>query len=291
MQFVVLRDVDMSDNNMYRNLLIGYIAGIGHSGSTLTDLLLGTQPTVASFGELKNLDDVRLGRLADGRCTCGAKLADCILWQPVLAALQKMGHSAAAVGLDHSDFDRANSLIFRELRRLSGCSILIDSSKSTKRLKRLIALPDDDIEVRIIHVVRDGRAVAYSNTRKGRVFSDWMKRWKDSNREIEKIASSGTPCLRVRYEDLVANPNGTLHAIMEFLDAAPNYGINLDWAGRLRHNIGGNRMRVGESSTIVADTEYLTALPDNDWADAWRIAGGMLEKYGYNRDREEVENN
>ena len=34
---------------------IGYIVGSGHSGSTLTDLLLGTHPEIEGLGEVKRL--------------------------------------------------------------------------------------------------------------------------------------------------------------------------------------------------------------------------------------------
>lgn len=65
-----------------------YIAGRGHSGSTLLTLLLGRHPEIAAGGELANLslqcyrDEKRTKWV--GRCGCGKRPFDCDIWADIL---------------------------------------------------------------------------------------------------------------------------------------------------------------------------------------------------------------
>lgn len=64
-----------------------YIAGRGHSGSTLLTILLGRHPQIASVGELANLS---LQCFRDentrwtGLCSCGQRPFDCPIWSCAL---------------------------------------------------------------------------------------------------------------------------------------------------------------------------------------------------------------
>jgi hypothetical protein len=65
-----------------------YIAGRGHSGSTLLTLLLGRHPEIAAVGELANLslqcyrEEGRTKWTA--RCGCGERPFDCSIWKDIL---------------------------------------------------------------------------------------------------------------------------------------------------------------------------------------------------------------
>jgi len=49
-----------------------YIAGLGHSGSTILDMSLGTLPGVVGLGELKTLiDNQSRERHYSSLCSCG----------------------------------------------------------------------------------------------------------------------------------------------------------------------------------------------------------------------------
>lgn len=65
-----------------------YIAGRGHSGSTLLTMLLARHPKVAAAGELANLS-LQIARDEKarwvGRCSCGERPFDCAVWGKVLA--------------------------------------------------------------------------------------------------------------------------------------------------------------------------------------------------------------
>ena len=100
----------------------------------------------------------------------------------------------------------------------SGDAIVVDSSKDISTLHLLAAMPD--VRVRILHLVRDSRAVAYAWTKEkvrpnvvGQLTymvrysprqsaADWMVR----NLLTEAARGSTAGYMRVRYEDLIANP-------------------------------------------------------------------------------------
>lgn len=63
-----------------------YICSAARCGSTITDMLLGGHPDVASLGEINQLGkSIRLGQ----DCTCGAKVRDCPQWSKIYRAIEK----------------------------------------------------------------------------------------------------------------------------------------------------------------------------------------------------------
>ena len=122
-------------------LKIIYIASLGHSGSTLLDLLISGHPDVVSIGEAKNLNP-RTSPTID--CACPAKrLRDCPFWKRVDARLQRRA-SLRFRDLDLASADAAtflahNVAFFGAVSELTGRRIIVDSSKSSSRLARLLA--------------------------------------------------------------------------------------------------------------------------------------------------------
>ncbi len=63
-----------------------YIAGCGHSGSTLLALLLDSHPDIACVGETAVKPKIRRrGDAAAAECSCGQTLANCPFWTRVFA--------------------------------------------------------------------------------------------------------------------------------------------------------------------------------------------------------------
>ena len=69
-----------------------YIAALGHSGSTLLELLLGSHPRMTAVGEIYRLS-VQFSRAdrADrpGLCSCGKRPIDCPVWSKVAEAVKR----------------------------------------------------------------------------------------------------------------------------------------------------------------------------------------------------------
>jgi hypothetical protein len=76
-----------------------YILSLGHSGSTLTDCILGSHPDVASFGEMTYLS-YKIARaqgqtsdlpptVLQNSCSCGEDIRECPFWVKTYELIQK----------------------------------------------------------------------------------------------------------------------------------------------------------------------------------------------------------
>jgi hypothetical protein len=127
-----------------------FIAGLTHSGSTLLDLVLGSQGRLIGIGEVAPLLHPSSPKLqeADRRCSCGENLSTCVYWGEVLRSLQSRNLTSWLDRYRHA-YDVFYSVFGNE-------TILVDSSKSLRSL-RLVAsmnLP----QLRVIHLTRDVRS-------------------------------------------------------------------------------------------------------------------------------------
>jgi hypothetical protein len=249
-----------------------FIASTSHSGSTLLDLMLNAHPEIASVGELKQLGRYarsarKLGR--QPRCNCGApSLTDCPFWAEVDAiAKARIGLTLSDLNIEnYSDvraFDRDNAVLFDAISAASKKRYVVDSSKHLERLERLIN--NLALDVFPIFLLRDPKGQICSALRKHakpdenaygfiRLIGSYVR----TNRRIRKLIKR-RPHAVVHYEELAADPQATLTALMQKLGLAfhPN---QLEWATRERHNIGGNRMRFGASSELKRDDQWRAEL-------------------------------
>lgn len=285
-----------------------YLAGQGRSGTTLMERLLGQLPGVWPVGEVINL--WARGPVERELCGCGECFLECPFWS-------KVGDKAFG-GWAEADVpyflevkrsvDRARFLPFLAVPRLrypllrrllaeyicyhrklyaaigdvSSADLVIDSSKDPSLAFCLSELPG--LDLRVVHVIRDSRAVAYSLTRCiGRPEAGPMSslkqmerlspagaamRWNIYNAAIGLLAARGTPILRVRYEDLVSAPEATLRKIAAFaglsIDSS-DFGFlggegRVCWADLgISHTASGNPMRLR--------TGRLSIRPDDAWRD------------------------
>lgn len=233
-----------------------YITGLGHSGSTLLDLLISGHDQAFSVGEAKNFNP----RLAPAtNCSCEVKrVLDCPFWARVGAALR----TASGIGLPELDltatsrskFIEHNVAFYRAVQSVVGKRVIVDSSKSPSRLLRLSEAGCFDVFP--IHLLRRPHGVVYSNVKKGRGWFHCALGYSKNFRRA-RAALRGRDHAVVRYERLASEPASVLRELM------PRIGLQFDerqleWTGRERHNCGGNRMRRSTSGDIR---------PDESWQD------------------------
>ncbi len=134
---------------------IVFIASLSHSGSTLLDLLLGAHPNFVGLGELYKVIQMSPAQLESEkvmRCTCGQLVADCIFWNPTIAALQKgSGNPLAKKYL--TVLDCLQNILGKEKQ-------LIDSSKYLAPLQLATSLPGVDLKA--VHLLKDVRSFTVS---------------------------------------------------------------------------------------------------------------------------------
>ena len=233
-----------------------YITSRGHSGSTLLDLLISSHSQVVSVGELK-----MLSRHFDDPCTCGAdNLASCPFWIKVDQRLQAAGYpelKALDVGsTGPQPFHDHNRALYETVAEVSGCDVVVDSSKNLDRLQSLLDFTSFDVCV--IHLTRDPFGVVWSNLKRGR---DWRYHARNYSFAMARTLKylRNHQHLVVRYEDMVTDTEATMRRVMEH--AGLEFELTqLEWAQRKGHNIYGNEMRFTASSDIRPDISWQKSL-------------------------------
>ena len=223
-----------------------FIGGLGRSGSTLLDRMLGRLDDVWSVGELVHLWE--RGVKENNRCGCGQRFADCPFWRRV--------GQVAFGGWDRLDVEEVLALKasvdrnrFVPLMVLpgwpayrarcgatwtcwSGCTgpsarsaaeLVVDASKHAHAflVRRL-----PGVDLRLVHLVRDSRGVAFSWTKRMRraevVSGDALMatdtplrmsaRYLGYNLLFHLLTLTGVRGILLRYESLVRDPADELAA-------------------------------------------------------------------------------
>ncbi|MGH7541023.1 MAG: sulfotransferase [Gemmatimonadota bacterium] len=305
-----------------RRPTVVFIGGAGRSGSTLLELMLGQVAGVFAAGEVTYLWE--RGLVQGQLCGCGVPLRECEFWTRVLSeAFDGADVRADALARERNALCRlanvprlsigalrtpgfrdrmetyADSLsrVYRAVSEVSGSPIVTDSSKYPPEALLLRSVPG--IRLRIVHMVRDSNAVAHAwQTRKLRPEIHWRKElmprypaaktalgWTAFNFVFERLARSGAPVLRLRYEDLVAAPRRALEEVCAFIGKP---GAELDFLcdRRLRlgpnHTCSGNPIRFQEGAVPV----HASLAWRDETSRAQRAIVGALtwpyrRKYGY----------
>ncbi len=304
-----------------------YIVGAGRSGSTVLDTCLGDHPEVIGVGELCNLHQA--GWTKGEYCACGNPGNECEFWGAVLREWKRRDESADVAEYikmqNHFESFRFFGWIqwlrlfkqklhrTRQFRRylkltrnlyqaicaVSGKSIVVDSSKNPVRAMLLSKIPE--IDLRIVHLVRDGRAVAWSRKKalqknqKAGVPNQIASRpiwysvvyWLLVNVMSGLVRKAGSrKSTLVRYEDFVSNPDEALNQIAEVAELDLSGVANAIVTGEVipvGHLISGNRLRMAGKIQLQADWEWMQKLPSRDRRVCWTLAGWMLRRYRYDR--------
>ncbi len=323
-----------------------YLGGLGRSGSTLLERLLGEIPGIAACGEIVHL--WQRGVAENERCGCGLEFAACDFWKQVgkeafggwdTFDTARIGHLKDTVdrtrliprlsrrtGLsqrlalpphlrsDLAEYAGYYLSLYRAIADASGCDALVDSSKHASLAFCLSRC--EEIDLRVIHMVRDSRAVAYSWTIKvarpeagaagppGRLLASGSSRymttyspvsaaghWNAQNGALQLLARRGTPVLRVRYEDLVDAPEQTLRRVATFA-GAPAGSLSLPFLHTegdscyaeltKAHTASGNPMRFATGKVAIrGDDRWRAAMPDKDRRTVTALTLPLLSRYGY----------
>ena len=175
------------------------ISGTGRTGSTLLSLLLSQHPAVFNLGQMRHLwrafDD-------NAPCSCQQPLQSCAVYGKAVPASDGQGA------------ERLRRLLER-LAVQTGATNFVDTSKAPDFAQLLGRLPGVDLYV--LNLVRDPRAVACSWYRKKRSLSALVKNARDWRRRQQQLEAwkpqLGDHFMAVRYEDLAAAPCATIAAI------------------------------------------------------------------------------
>jgi len=263
------------------NKNLAFIAGCGHSGSTLLELLISSHSQCVGIGESFQLTEPygRLQRVFEERpqraqCACGDMLNDCEFWGPVIACFQSQP------GLDKRR--RYEMILHRVDELYPDKTIVVDSSKTVRALE--FNVQSDVLPVRVIHLIRDVRSYMVSMQKAYRRFgqdrlSSLLARdgakgvvrhlrhsrlynfrsWHKINRRIDELVIRyRLPVLRVLYEDLCFDTENSMREIAAFLDLEFDSAMLIPTPVDC-HNVFGNRMKsqADKSNVVSYDDRWL----------------------------------
>lgn len=262
-----------------------YILGAGHCGSTLLGLLLNGHPAMVAVSEVNKLahaiasrDPVlaQPGWLATRVCyeaQTGAAFNDLNFGFPGMATL--LSWDAARVRAWATPL----AAMMRSMLDATGKALIVDGSKSVQPL--YLMHRSGLFRLRVLHLVRDGRAIVHSYQTKYGGVSVGVKRWAKPSLAAVLLRRRFTGSwLEVKYEELASEPEQTLRTICEFVDQ--RYGAEMlryrshEWMG-----IGGNRLSKRADDTIHLDESWR-----RDMRPAVRVGfdvlcGALNRYYGY----------
>jgi hypothetical protein len=208
---------------------VAYIASVGYSGSTLLDMILGSQQEITALGEVALLS--RYSK-ENAYCTCGERIKNCRFWNNVENELKSVYGDNFSLDNFELSPEKVKQTIFRKLPTITDLSLVIGNSTIWKlaytfhhhsRLFRLASLNALDIyeiackidqsniiidsskyaiplksiymeiknKLRVIYLVRDGRAVCKSlMNRQGLTIEQAAKKWARYNQNINLVNMS-----------------------------------------------------------------------------------------------------
>lgn len=282
-----------------------FITGNSRSGSTFLGTALGQTHGIFCAGELQRIWDGDW--LAEEFCSCGSPILRCPFWEPVfrdvigtyeprqarafqrardrivkVRSLPRLLRTDTLNNLPadiHAYVDVTTNL-YRTIQRHSGCSLIIDTSKYPTYGYLLRLVPDFDI--RVVHLARDPRAVAYSWKRVKRYPTVGGERemerhsllrsaaaWNILNALARWLWRDDPRYLFMRYEDFVHDPRAAFHRILAHVGMA-ELQAQLSEANEIEildhHLIAGNANRFRKGKVAIR--------PDEEW----RTALGPLEQ-------------
>jgi hypothetical protein len=315
-----------------------FIVSYAHSGSTLVDKVIGNHPDMFSLGEIDRYYEVvnKEGNI----CGCGQEYTKCNFWDGVYTELNT--RKGGDVRKDPNIFKTTtkvtigNSMLrmlmktihifnvfifgflpskyktsimnmgeyYSLLMEKSGKDILVDSSKNLFRAMLCYKLLRKKFDIKILFLVRDGRAVMYSFQKKevkfnvgdgsGEVRVFKKKKIKDPYDIVNgwvrqtvfcltllKIFAKKKDIINVQYEKLVTEQEASVKEIMQWIGVDYSPGI-LDLSQNENHMMGGHPARINAKKINPPSEVWREKLP-KEMQDIFQSKAGRLNKHlGYN---------
>lgn len=300
-----------------------YIAGNGRSGSTILDVVLGQCEGYFAVGEVRRAwnEDV----LSDSLCGCGQPFNECTKWKAIFEEAfggisnvdaERMSRLnwrfcaqknllTPSMGRRPSRARRADlewflgnlSLLYASIQRVSGARVIVDASKWPLYGHMLGLLPS--VDLKIVHLVRDPRAVAYSWTRVKEFQPGVLlprqspfkttAYWLALNPSIRRFWSRTNRYYFLPYERLVASPRSVVRELLDFAGtpdvATPfidEHTATLDHT----HAVAGNEVRLNRGHVqLRLDSEWRERMPVVSRALVTAMTLPFLARYGYLGDK------
>jgi hypothetical protein len=266
------------------------------------------------------------GTNRDWKCRCGMRLTECPFWSKIIATynfdserklsdletfvpVQRKRLSVVPLSLlslfisgklkrkichrifsnpEHIKIGNNCFRVFDGIHNELHKNIFIDSSKRPEQLFALKTAVPDDYQLKVIHLVRDGRAVTYSaikrNIEVGRrnTFLKILLNWMLTNIMIHNLKSmfKENEFIRIHYEDLCMNTEEVLKTLCHTFEIQFD-GAMIQITEDEKHNIGGTPRQFDKNTKIRLDERWKTGMPIRQKS-LFIVIAGIFNKYlGY----------
>lgn len=257
-----------------------YIAGYGHSGTTILDLVFGSAQGSISCGELTHF--TRQGFFEE-YCSCHKQIKDCSFWSSVFENWQrempctfeeykrlrnrfegnrqffKTAFNYLFPSKKFKFFSQCTELFYDEIHRSSGRKVIVDSSKGSSRIFLLASFAP----ISVIHVCRNFRGVLNSEQKDVKIdlengieaasppkrFSKVLRDWVITNAtsSVGRLVFSGK---KLYFKKWIQNPT----LLVKYHASLPN---NFEkQAFKAPHMIAGNAIRMKPPQKLRRKTEF-----------------------------------
>jgi hypothetical protein len=273
----------------------------------------------ADVGELRHIW-VR-GFMRNEPCGCGRPFRACPFWGRVvgraygsfegtpvarLRSLQERvdrmwripqlrSEGEGRFGLEAREYAGVLRELYGAIAEAAGAGVVVDSSKSPSPV--YVANAVGGLGFRVLHLVRDSRAVAYSwgrvlirlqdrSVEMDRYPAVWSAlEWDVMNAAAGATRRLGLPYTLVRYEDLVAEPRAVLATSLQqlgFRDADLRFVVRRELVLRPTHSVSGNPSRfVTGSVELRLDREWERRMGTASRLVVTAMTWPLLRAYGY----------
>lgn len=291
------------------------ITGWCRNGSTIIGNILNETPGFFHVGELHFLWKNAAGKGANDLCGCGDPLTRCPVWSEILplgrpAGVPAAAHADAVIrrqrtcvrtrhtwrvrdrGL-HSDDIREHAALmartYHAVAERTGARVIVDTTKIPGEAALLPYL--EGVTPYYVHLVRDPRAVAQSWSREKQYCYVMSSRtstayWHGFNLASQAITRRHPQrSLFLRYEEFIADPAGTIDALLRLcgVDPAvsPLQGRTIEL--HANHTVTGNPDRFRTGATVIRDRDdsWRTDLPASARLAAVMLSWPLFRRYGY----------
>lgn len=255
-----------------------YLLGAGRSGTTMLATVLNHHPNIHTVGEMHQFMDYVY---EDKDCSCGENLSQCNFWAPLMQEmdmelLRNKANVARSNALEKhhniplylmgkpldGDYKIMTDMIFRAIYKNATKPWLLDSSKYIARY--LLLRKNKNINIKGIYIVRDVRGVVYSfgkNVQTHKKPLSAILYYNLVNFWAQWVTLFDKRILKVKYEDLVYEPDKTIQKIEKHLFENAIGQTNLsNTTFEMPHIIAGNRLRSQKQLVINKDLKWKTEI-------------------------------
>ena len=300
-----------------------YILGEGRSGSTLIERILGQHSDIFAAGELKHIWERSFKE--NQLCSCGVAFNECDVWKKIIEnfkikntdankqinaqeQISRLRHFFTLKNLQEKDKYKENPYLvdiidtyyelYSAILKTTGQKYVLDASKHP--IFAFVLSMHPNIDLTVLHLVRDVRGVAYSWRKKKirpeiTTHQELMPRytvvrtaisWNVVNYIGNYVKQRADTYSLLHYENIILNPKIEVSKIFKLLnlkDETDRIFINENTVSlKQNHTVAGNPMRfkTGEI-TLSLDEEWKEKMSKKDTLLTNLFAYVFLKKYHY----------